>query len=91
MSRLRCTKRVRVGARTRRHLAHDEPLGRDPVEQRLVAPRVGPVDAAGQDGDRGAAGGEGSGVGGGVDAVRRAGHDGDAQFGAAPGELGSDP
>ena len=52
-----------------------------------VRGRVGPVDAAGQHRDRAAARGQRAPVGGGVDAVRAAGHDGPAALGQAVGRA----
>ena len=73
-----------------RVLADDEPGGGDAVEQLGVRGRVGAVDPAGQDRQRGPLGGEGPAVGGGIDPERRPGHDGRPGRGEPAGHVARD-
>lgn len=54
---------------TGRQFPDHQSLFRDPVDQLGVSAGIGPVDAAGQDGYGGAAGAQGTAVGGPVDPV----------------------
>ena len=76
--------------RVRRRLADQQAVSADPVEQRRVRLRVGPVEPAGQHRDRQPAGRERAAVRGRVDAERAAGHDRPAALGQPEPELGRD-
>ena len=73
MSRLRTRNRCRAGTDPGGYSRHDHARAGDPVEQRLVRRGIAAVDPAGQHGDRRAARGERSAMGGAVDADRGAG------------------
>ena len=81
MIRLRSRNRGLRRCHPGRHLGDHRPHLRDPGQERRVRQRVGPVDSAGHDRDRGPVDRQGAAMRGGVDPERGARHDGPAAFG----------